>query len=164
MATNKKAQMGAKVTKKTTVTPTKKVKKVDITLPKEKKGNMFDRNYPTTDRLLPAQNGKKMATAKKSSSTSGNKMNSLLPGFVPPADTRKGGLMPGLSKNGKTIKKKMQNGGSLSGLKASAKRVGPVDAKGAWTKIQEKTLADAKGKAKLTRDKELGAIKMSKKK
>ena len=47
--------------------------------------------------------------------------------------------------------KKMKNGGSLSGLKASNKRVGPVDPKGAWTKVQNKTLAGAKGKASLTK-------------
>ena len=52
--------------------------------------------------------------------------------------------------------------GSLSGLDASNKRVGPVDPSGAWTKVQEKTLAGAKGKAKLTKDKELGATKMAK--
>jgi hypothetical protein len=52
--------------------------------------------------------------------------------------------------------------GSLSGLDASNKRVGPVDPSGAWTKVQEKTLAGAKGKAKLTMDKELGATKMAK--
>ena len=51
--------------------------------------------------------------------------------------------------------------GSLTGLKASNKRVGPVDPKGAWTKVQEKTLAGAKGKAKLTADKQLGATKMT---
>ena len=50
--------------------------------------------------------------------------------------------------------------GSMSGLKASDKRVGPIDPQGAWTKVQEATLAGAKGKAKLTRDKELGATKM----
>jgi hypothetical protein len=50
--------------------------------------------------------------------------------------------------------------GSMSGLKASDKRVGPVDPYGAWTKVQEATLAGAKGKAKLTKDKELGATKM----
>ena len=58
-----------------------------------------------------------------------------------------------------TVKK---SGGSLSGLKASNKRVGPVDPKGAWTKVQNKTLAGAKGKAKLTADKQLGATKMAK--
>ena len=66
-------------------------------------------------------------------------------------------------KNGGSVKKKMKNGGSLSGLKASNKRVGPVDPKGAWTKVQKKTLAGAKGKAKLTPDKQLGATKMKKK-
>jgi len=50
--------------------------------------------------------------------------------------------------------------GSMSGLMASDKRVGPVDPMGAWTKVQEATLAGAKGKAKLTMDKELGATKM----
>jgi hypothetical protein len=57
---------------------------------------------------------------------------------------------------------KMRNGGSLSGLKASAKRVGPVDPKGAFTKVQKKTLRGAKGKASLTKDKQLGATKMAK--
>ena len=60
--------------------------------------------------------------------------------------------------------KKAGGGGSLSGLKASNKRVGPIDPKGAWTKVQEKTLAGAKGKAKLTPDKQLGATKIKKKK
>lgn len=59
-------------------------------------------------------------------------------------------------------KKKMKNGGSLSGLKASNKRVGPVDPKGAFTTVQKKTLAGAKGKASLTKDKQLGATRMAK--
>jgi hypothetical protein len=50
--------------------------------------------------------------------------------------------------------------GSLSGMKASDKRVGPIDPQGAWTKVQEATLAGAKGKAKLTKDRELGATSM----
>jgi hypothetical protein len=57
--------------------------------------------------------------------------------------------------------KKAKNGGSLTGLKASNKRVGPVDPKGAFTKVQERTLAGAKGKASLTKDKQLGATKMT---
>jgi hypothetical protein len=65
------------------------------------------------------------------------------------------------SKSGSTIKKKMKNGGSLTGLTASNKRVGPVDPKGAFTKVQEKTLAGAKGKASLAKDKQLGATKMT---
>ena len=71
-------------------------------------------------------------------------------------------IREGKRKNGGPVKKKMKNGGSLSGLKASNKRVGPVDPKGAFTKVQKKTLAGAKGKASLTKDKQLGATKMAK--
>lgn len=69
---------------------------------------------------------------------------------------------------GKTKKKVkevtgMKNGGSVSaGTKGQSKRVGPVDPKGAYTKVQKKTLAGAKGKASLTKDKQLGATKMAK--
>ena len=65
----------------------------------------------------------------------------------------------GLKHGGKVSK--MRNGGSLSGLKASNKRVGPIDPKGAFTKVQKKTLRGAKGKASLTKDKQLGATKMT---
>jgi len=50
--------------------------------------------------------------------------------------------------------------GSMSGLKASDKRVGPVDPNGAWTKVQEATLANARMTPKLKKDKELGATSM----
>jgi hypothetical protein len=59
-----------------------------------------------------------------------------------------------------TVKKDRM--GSLSGMKASNKRVGPVDPNGAWTKVQEATLADARMKPTLKKDKELGATKMAK--
>ena len=65
-------------------------------------------------------------------------------------------------KSGGVMKKKMKNGGSLSGLTASNRRDKGIDPKGSWTKVQEKTLAGAKGKAKLTADKQLGATKMAK--
>ena len=74
-------------------------------------------------------------------------------------DAKYGKDKPAMKKGG-SVKKKMKNGGSLSALKGSNKRVGPVDPKGAFTKVQKKTLAGAKGKVKLTRDKELGATKM----
>ena len=67
----------------------------------------------------------------------------------------------GLKKGG-VVKKKMRNGGSLSALKASTKRDKGIDPKGAYTTVQKKTLAGAKGKAKLTADKQLGATKMAK--
>jgi hypothetical protein len=50
-----------------------------------------------------------------------------------------------------------KSAGSLSGLKASTKRVGPVDPKGAWTKVQERTLAGAKCKSSIKKYKQLGA-------
>lgn len=58
----------------------------------------------------------------------------------------------------KAVKKKMQAGGVM---KSPAKRVGPVDPNGAYTKVQERTLAGAKAaKTPLVKDKELGASKM----
>ncbi len=79
-----------------------------------------------------------------------------------PAQRRSFEVDDSYRKNGGAVKKKMKNGGSLSGFKASTKRVGPVDPKGAYTKVQKKTLAGAKGKATLTKDKQLGATKMAK--
>lgn len=58
------------------------------------------------------------------------------------------------------IKKSKDGMGSMSGLNASDQRMGPVDPNGAWTKVQEATLAGARMKASLKRDKELGATKM----
>jgi hypothetical protein len=55
-----------------------------------------------------------------------------------------------------------KSGGSLKGMTASTKRVGPVDPKGAYTKVQKNALAGSKGKASLTKDKQLGATKMAK--
>ena len=61
----------------------------------------------------------------------------------------------------KGMKKKMQAGGVV---KTQPKRMGPIDPNGAYTKVQERTLAGKKVAApKLTKDKELGAIKMMKK-
>lgn len=75
------------------------------------------------------------------------------------------GRYEGQNSNSNKMKttKKMQNGGSLSGLKASTKRVGPVDPNGAWTKVQEKTIAGARGKAVLKKDKQLDASKIERK-
>ena len=51
-----------------------------------------------------------------------------------------------------------------AGLKASNKRVGPVDPRGAWTKVQEQTLRGKRTPVSLTRDKQLGATSMTAKK
>ena len=77
-------------------------------------------------------------------------------------ELKKGGLVKKKMKTGAIMKKKMKNGGSLTALKASTKRDKGIDPKGAWTKVQKKTLAGAKGKASLTKDKQLGATKMAK--
>ena len=57
--------------------------------------------------------------------------------------------------------KKMQAGG----VTKSAKRVGPVDPNGAWTKVQERNLppVNAKTSVSLKRDKELDAAPIEKK-
>lgn len=56
-------------------------------------------------------------------------------------------------------KKKMQAGGVMT----PSKRVGPVDPNGAYTKVQERTLAGKKApKVPLKKDKQLGATKMKK--
>jgi len=65
-----------------------------------------------------------------------------------------------MKKAGKTPKiKKAQ-----AGLTASNKRVGPVDPKGAWTKVQEMNLPprNVKTSVSLKKDKQLGATKMMK--
>ena len=51
-----------------------------------------------------------------------------------------------------------------AGLNASGKRVGPVDPKGAWTKVQEMNLPprNVKTKVSLTKDKQQGATSMAK--
>ena len=55
--------------------------------------------------------------------------------------------------------KKMQAGG----VTKPAKRVGPVDPNGAYTKVQERTIAGKKApKVALVKDKELGATSMMK--
>lgn len=59
------------------------------------------------------------------------------------------------------MKKKMQAGGVVK----PAKRVGPVDPNGAYTKVQERNLPprDVKTKVSLSPNKQLGATKMMKK-
>lgn len=49
-----------------------------------------------------------------------------------------------------------------AGLNASGKRVGPVDPSGAWTKVQEQTLAGKRTPVSLKKDKQLGATSMAK--
>ena len=73
----------------------------------------------------------------------------------------------GYDKDGFPIKKQKMGGKikkAQAGLNASNKRVGPVDPRGAWTKVQEQTIAGKRTPVSLTRDEELGATSMTAKK
>jgi hypothetical protein len=75
-------------------------------------------------------------------------------GKITKADILKGRGV--IAKKGAKIKK------AQAGLTASNKRVGPVDPKGAWTKVQEMNLPprNVKTSVSLKKDKQLGATKM----
>ena len=148
MAKIKKAQLGGLIKKgvKAATEAAPKVSKWDYPTQKSRDfQRAFLEAYPEKIKKLPKGNNKI------------DKVKKVKPEYD------KNGLEILKDKTGGAVKKKMRNGGSLSGLKASNKRVGPVDPKGAFTKVQKKTLAGAKGKASLTKDKQLGATKMSKK-
>jgi hypothetical protein len=148
MATIKKAQLGGLIKKgvKAATEAAPKVSKWDYPTQKSRD---FQRAmleaYPEKIKKMPKGNNKI------------DKVKKVKPSYD------KNGLEILKDKTGGVVKKKMKNGGSLTGLKASNKRVGPVDPKGAFTAVQKKTLAGAKGKVSLTKDKQLGATKMSKK-
>jgi hypothetical protein len=128
-------------------------------------------------KIKKAQSGTNLPEALKAKGTPSIKNSGYKPStseeiskvkkYTPPSENsiKNSGYKPSTKEEISKIKKwsppKKKNGGSLSGLKASTKRVGPVDPKGAFTKVQEKTLAGAKGKAKLVKDKQLGATKMT---
>jgi hypothetical protein len=65
--------------------------------------------------------------------------------------------------------KSYKTGGKIKKAQAGlsvppSKPVGPIDPKGAWTKVQERTIAGKKAaKVPLKKDKQLGARKMKKK-
>ena len=75
-------------------------------------------------------------------------------GKITQADILKGRGV--IAKKGAKVKK------AQAGLTASNKRVGPIDPKGAWTKVQEMTIAGKKTPVSLKKDKQLGATKMMK--
>ena len=117
----------------------------------------------TVKKIKKAQDG--MAFKMKKDAREGKEMVSKIKEANKKADStnRKTGMnfdKKGFDSLPKLPMKKYKAGGSLSGLDASNKRVGPVDPKGAYTKVQKRTLAGVKGKATLKKDKELGATKM----
>jgi hypothetical protein len=145
MATIKKAQLGGLIKKgvKAATEAAPKVSKWDYPTQKSRD---FQRAmleaYPEKIKKMPKGNNKI------------DKVKKVKPSYD------KNGLEILKDKNGGAVKKKMKNGGSLSALNASTKRDNGTDPKGAFTKVQKKTLAGAKGKASLTKDKQLGATKM----
>jgi hypothetical protein len=99
----------------------------------------------------PAFKAQKMEEAKKS------KNGSSFPDLNKDGKITKADILKGrgvIAKKGAKIKK------AQAGLKASNKRVGPVDPNGAWTKVQEQTIASKKTPVSLKKDKQLGATKM----
>ena len=153
MATIKKAQGGAK-TKTKTKTPEEK--------------NIFGGSYVApysakrTAKNIANKIGRGIQAIGDPIVSAGHRLGNAIEGaYELQKKGTKEAFKNATKKNGGAVKKKMKNGGSLTGLKASTKRVGPVDPKGAFTKVQKKTLAGAKGKASLTKDKQLGATKMT---
>jgi hypothetical protein len=73
---------------------------------------------------------------------------------------------PGYDEQGnrKPLSLKFKVRKAQAGLVASNKRVGPIDPKGAWTKVQEMNLPprNVKTSVSLKKDKQLGATKMMK--
>jgi hypothetical protein len=164
MATIKKAQSGDRITsrqkkrlgrisEKNPERAKEVAERMKLRATRRKRGSeLYDSLSPKED--LPAFKARTMAEAK--SAKNGKSFPDLnKDGKITKADILKG---RGVIKNGGKIKK------AQAGLKASNKRVGPVDPKGAWTKVQEMNLPprNVKTKASLTEDKQLGATKMAK--
>jgi hypothetical protein len=167
MAKIKKAQLGSLIKKGAKAVAEAAPKKVVIppglqrSLKKSQSGPTKITQYSSEAEKIAAGGPTKLQKSKTVNKFDPNYEKPYKPKKQPKVD--KYGFDTRPDRNGGTHKKKMRNGGSLSGLKASNKRVGPVDPNGAFTKVQERTLAGAKGKASLTKDKQLGATKMSKK-
>jgi hypothetical protein len=104
-------------------------------------------------KIKKTQVGNTNPQATDSSSLGGYRSSRVIKRDVLPA-SKPGGSKKVLMKKGGKIKK------AQAGLKASNKRVGPVDPKGAWTKVQEMTIAGKKTPVSLKKDKQLGATKM----
>jgi hypothetical protein len=139
-ATGKKGQMGGEGTNPPFKNPSKDL-----------------RPYKKLDPATSAQNGKAVKKQLSPAPKKKTGMDALkdLGKYVSTGGLATEKYNPAPSKQ---ARKKMQAGGVVK----STKRVGSVDPKGAYTKVQKRTLAGAKGKASLTKDKQLGATKMAK--
>jgi len=175
MATTKKSTVKKTVAKKSAVPKAQTGNKVKTKTPFQEYGEKYPRFASDTiqpvggtmDRDMGFKKGQREALNKAFSKTYSNydknfeRFNEDVK--YDKNDNPIGVRRKGMKKGG-MVKKKMKNGGSLSALKASTKRDKGIDPKGAYTTVQKKTLAGARGKAKLTADKQLGATKMTAKK
>jgi hypothetical protein len=168
MATIKKAQLGGlikKGIKAVTKTTPKKITKFSSEAEKIAAGQKP--NLQKAKESVNSLDDSKVAGSKKSYSKKGLEMAverrtnpEAAKKKMTKAQREQFDLERSYYKTGGTIKKKMQAGG----VAKTTKRVGPIDPKGAFTKVQERTLASKKApKVSLTKDKQLGATKMAKK-
>jgi hypothetical protein len=167
----KKAQAGSKVAKY--VSPYKSEKTADSTQYfKDKKEDINRASSEISRNFRPVTKGYMLDTARRNSiereydKERQKVMNDLYRQGV------KG--KPGFDKYGNPVSykqasgSKKKDGGKVkkaqAGLTASNKRVGPIDPKGAWTKVQEMNLPprNVKTSVSLKKDKQLGATKMMK--
>ena len=173
MAKIKKAQDGAKTDANTTIEKAKLDRKYNTTYRTMKRDSIKESNkiLPETYEKLRRRNSGKSPSAETLRAAQ-DKMNKVIvkESKAKKLNTKldaKGRTENAMIKNAMNSYKsggkvgKMKNGGSLSALKASNKRDKGIDPKGAFTKVQKKTLKGAKGKATLTKDKQLGATKMT---
>jgi hypothetical protein len=160
MATIKKAQYGDRITgrqkkrlgriaEKNPERAKEVAERMKLRATRRKRGSeIYDSLSPKED--LPAFKARTLEEAKKAKN--GKSFPDLnKDGKITKADILKG---RGVIKNGGKVKK------AQAGLVASNKRVGPIDPKGAWTKVQEQTIASKKTPVSLKKDKQLGATKM----
>jgi hypothetical protein len=141
--------------------------RMELRKTREERGKAIAKSVNSRQSYKPSEVESKMVKRPKSN---------FRPAFAPKVKNAKNGSsFPDLNKDGKITKADIlkgrgviKNGGKIkkaqAGLTASNKRVGPVDPKGAWTKVQEMNLPprNVKTKVSLTRDKQLGATKMMK--
>jgi hypothetical protein len=171
MAKIKKAQTGSETDSNTTIEKAKLDRKYNTIYRTMKRDSIKESNkiLPETYEKLRRRNSGKSPSAETLRAAQ-DKMNKIIvkESKAKKLNTKldaKGRTENAMIKNAMNSYKsggKMKNGGSLSALNASTKRDKGIDPKGAFTKVQEKTLKGAKGKASLTKDKQLGATKMAK--
>ena len=162
MATIKKAQLGGLI-RKAAKAVIKKTPKKTISLAEKVKANKLSGGLTKAEQKIGKDADK---TLKELNINKYNESSSSPVKLTPEQKANNARILKeikeGKRKNGGDVKKKMKNGGSLSGLTASNRRDKGTDPNGAFTTVQKRTLAGARGKASLTPDKQLGATKMAK--